>query len=91
MNKPYLDLESFKKWMADSPKEEVYSVGKFVEARISKEKLLKKMIVESGDIEKLADVFENTGGNLINTEDKMVLIEVSGGSFYLHRCYLKKD
>jgi len=92
-------LEHFKKWMRNQdPSDEPSGitrrpkpfVGVAVESKIDTERLLAKMDANEGVAEDLAERFMEDGGTIIDVDDKTFLIEVDGGSFNIHRCYVRK-
>lgn len=98
MSHDKFSLSNFKKWMGEQeinspqskPRKFKPLVGLQVESKIHVEKLLSKMQTEEGDAEILAEEFVEDGGQIADVNDKSFLIEVASGTFYVHRCYVRK-
>lgn len=94
-------LENFKKWMKNQePSSDQMSghirrpkpfVGTTVESKIDAERLAGKINPEEGVPEDLVESFLESGGTIINVDAKNFLIEVDTGSFYIHRCYVRRS
>lgn len=91
-------LENFKKWMAGQASEHIDDctkckrsfVGLTVESKIEADHLIKKINVEDGIPEEIIEDFIENGGQVVDVDSKNFLIEVESGSFYVHRCYVRK-
>ena len=90
-------LENFKKWMSgqsseteDSNKLKRPLIGISVESKVDIDRLLKKMSAEDGVAEEIVEDFLENGGTVQDVDSKNFLIEVESGSFYIHRCYVRK-
>lgn len=92
-----LSLDNFKKWMKHQDKEQHCPtvraktlIGLNVESKLPIKRLLAKLEAENGKPTSLAREFGVQGGTIIGVDGKRFLIEVNEGSFYIHRCYVRK-
>ena len=98
MNKNF-SLDDFKKWMSTDQNENKKSpflksselIGEAVVSKISYEKLVKKAEVKKGELEDVCQEFSDDGGRVLKIKENKVLIEVSNGSFYLHKVFVEID
>jgi hypothetical protein len=96
MKRNEISLEDFKKWMEarpsshsiDRPGSEL--TGTLVETKVSMKKFASKMVMETGDIDKVVAEFKESGGKIIDVEDKNFLIETTSGSFVIHKYYVRR-
>ena len=94
-------LENFKKWMKNQEPSSDQSpgrirrpkpfVGTAVESKIDAARLAGKINPEEGTPEDLIESFLESGGTIVNVDAKNFLIEVDTGSFYIHRCYVRRS
>ncbi len=88
-------LDDFKKWMEQhisEPKEVKDDlVGTEVQAKVGLNKLLSKAEIEEGVEEDVCNEFFEDGGIILEVEDNKYLVEVSCGSFYIHKSYVRKN
>jgi|GEM_PF-5736021 len=95
----YLSLDNFKKWMRSQEKSNLNQgnnwhksgVGLVIESKLSAKRLLLKIRAEEGEVDTLVKDFSEKGGTVIDVDNKHFLVEVSTGTFYIHRCYVKKS
>jgi hypothetical protein len=91
------DLDDFKKWMKNQPREDKPEhksrlIGLEVECKLNNAKRIAHHITDyNGDLHELAVDFLTSGGQIVDVLDKEFLIEVSCGTFTIHRCYVKKN
>lgn len=90
-------LDDFKKWMKEHSDEHALNrphnslIGTYVESKVSLKKLMSKIVAEQEiDKRKLAEDFINSGGTITEIEEKNFVIEVSCGSFSVHRYYVRR-
>lgn len=86
------NLADFKKWMEgqdESPYKKNF-VGVFVESKIHLKKLMHRMDVQEGELEKIAEDFQENGGIINEVDGHHFLINVDSGSFIIHRMYVKR-
>ena len=96
MQNKRLSLQGFTDWMSEqkdlssffnlnAEPENPYDkyIGKRIETKVSKNKLMEK--VDSNDCEPLIDEFIEEGGTILAVEEKRVHVEVDSGEFYLPR------
>lgn len=67
------------------------NVGLQVESKISTKKLMAVMQPEEGDTEELAKDFIENGGVITDVDEKLFLIEVDSGTFYISRSYVSRS
>jgi len=92
--RPIFSLDDFKKWMEDQDDEKLrmeteQEVGSEVQSKINLKKLMNRIEAEEGNEEELSKEFIDDGGTVLESIDNKFLIEVSSGSFYLHRKYVE--
>ena len=100
MNNFGFPIDEFKRWMKDhsTDQEDVFDkpksgkkfVGTVVESKVGLRKLLTKMQPESGKLDELAIDFMNDNGTITDVDDRVFLIEVSSGDFYIERHYVRR-
>ena len=95
--KPDLSLDDFRKWMKDQKglpelnhNSTQREVGLNMESKVSMKKLANKINIESGEFENVLSEFKKDGGIVKDVDGKMMLIEVSCGSFFVSRQYLRE-
>ncbi len=82
------DLSSFFNIGADQENPLDKYIGKFVQSKVGKGKLMER--VESDvDSETLIDEFLEEGGTILEVEEKRVHVEVDSGDFYVPRFCVK--
>lgn len=86
MNKKDFSLDNFKKWIDE---QEVQKENEIARSTIGIKKLISKIDIEDGDVKEVCKDFFENGGKIISKENKKYLIEVSTGTFYLHKLYLE--
>jgi len=94
----HLSLDNFKKWMRyqekmqPTQKNEWHKsfVGLSIESKLTAKRLSMKIKSEEGDVEELSSDFVEHGGIVADVDDRYFLVEVSKGTFYVHRCYVRK-
>ena len=94
-------LENFKKWMKNQEpssnqmlghnRRSKPFIGTAVESKIDAARLASKINPEEGASEDLIESFLEGGGTIVNVDAKNFLIEVDTGSFYIHRCYVRRS
>lgn len=95
----YLSLDNFKKWMRSQEKSKPPTtnnwhkthVGITVESKLPAKRLALKIRVEEGEVVALSKDFAEHGGTVVDVDDKHFLVEVSQGTFFIHRGYVKKS
>jgi hypothetical protein len=90
----FFDLNDFKNWMnhQDEQKDTKKSIGLKVESKIHLKKLTHRILeVDKGEKEQVAKDFIENGGKILDEDGKNLLIEVSNGSFFLHKMYVRKS
>jgi hypothetical protein len=87
------DVNNFKKWMEDQQdaKSKPNMVGLQVESKIPVKKLLSRIEIQEGDIEEVAKDFKRNGGKISEVNGHNFMIEVSSGTFIIHRMHIQKD
>ena len=88
------NLNDFKKWMhgQQDNKSKSNMIGLEVESKISYKKLLSRIIeTEEGETTEVAKDFKENGGTISEMDGQNILIEVSCGSFIIHRMYVKRQ
>ena len=84
-------LDNFKKWMETQCNDsDINNIeGQEVYAKISKRKLMEKIDVEDGDDEEVSNDFLKNGGTVVESDGRLLLIQVESGNFYLEQKYIK--
>ncbi len=98
MNKNF-SLDDFKKWMSSDQNENKKSpfskssefIGEAVVSKIGYNKLVRKAESKKGELEDVCQEFVDDGGRVIQVKENKVLVEVSSGSFYIHRIFVEID
>jgi len=93
-----LSLDDFKKWVEYSPMVGCPSLerpknpllGIKVESKLPASRLITKVEEKDGDKEVMVQEFCEKGGHILESEDKRFCIQVSSGSFYVHRAYVSR-
>jgi hypothetical protein len=91
----YLSLDNFKKWMNtqnefSSKIEKKFPIGVQVETKISSKKLATVMSLENGQEGRVIKDFMKNGGKIVEVNGKEFLIEVTMGSFYINKNYVRQ-
>lgn len=83
----------FKKWMEhqNDGKSKTNMIGLQVESKVPFKRLLSRIETQVGEIEEVAKDFKKNGGTITNVDGQNVIIEVSSGSFIIHRMYVKRE
>ena len=91
------NLEEFKKWLSEQKDETTDThfqsrlIGLEVESKLhSARRVAKNIESYDGDLHEIAVNFVDGGGRIIDVDDKMFYVETDGGSFTIHRCFVKK-
>lgn len=86
------NLSHFKKWMdhQQDAKSKSSLVGFQVESKIPYKKLVSRIETQLGDIEEVARDFKKNGGLVNEVDGPNILIEVTSGTFLIHKMYIKK-
>lgn len=95
MNRDLFNLENFKKWMSEQKQPFVEKksrlIGLMVESKIkSTGRIAKNIQPKSGDLDEMASDFKKYGGQILDVNDRVFLIEVDSGKFEIHRCFVRK-
>lgn len=96
MDRGFLSLDDFKKWMSEYNDENKNLntsklIGLQVESKLKPKRLIKHMLSYDGDSEDIANDFCEYGGSILEVQDPtFFLIEVDSGTFVIHRCFIKK-
>lgn len=100
-NDDRFDFQDFRKWMEQSEEPvssycppEKKKLGNEVEPKpgIGIKHLAFRMEVEEGDALVLAREFRDHGGKLLDVDNKLCLVEVASGSFFISKsCCCPKD
>jgi Fe2+ transport system protein FeoA len=67
------------------------TTGLQVESKVPVRKLLARMGVQDGEELEVAREFCKNGGIIADIDGHNVLVEVDGGSFTIHRMYIKRQ
>lgn len=91
----FFSFDSFKKWMKDQnefdPKmKKKYPIGEFVESKVGPKKLAEAMNLEDGQMNKVVKDFIKNGGSIKEVAGDDFLIEVTMGSFYIAKNYVRR-
>lgn len=86
------NLNDFKKWIGHQPdsKSRTNMLGLQVESKIPIKKLVDRMEAQEGEVEDIIKDFKKSGGLIKDVDGPNVLIEVSSGTFLVHRMYVKR-
>jgi hypothetical protein len=90
------NVNNFKRWIKNQEEDddvEQELLGKKVESKINFKKLVSRINIldpEEGEEELLAKEFRQEGGIVSDIDGNNFLIEVSSGSFTIHKMYVKK-
>lgn len=89
------NFSEFKKWMEhqqdDNDKTKPNMIGLQVESKVPFKKLLSRIETQDGEIEEVAKDFKRNGGIIKEVDGPNVLIEVTSGTFIVHRMYVKRE
>lgn len=93
-NNDVFSFDNFKKWIKDQkdfdPKiKKKFPIGEQVESKISSKKFAKVMTLEDGQENRVIKDFIKNGGKVREINGKEFLIEVTMGSFYVPRNYVR--
>ena len=90
------NVNNFKKWIKNLEEDgnvEQELLGMKVESKINFKKLISRINIldpDDGEEELLAKEFRQEGGVISDIDGNNFLIEVSSGSFTIHKMYVKK-
>lgn len=86
----YLNVDNFKRWIADNPESEGQPnmIGMEVQARYGAKKTMRNMSVESGRAGKVIREFMDVGGVVREVSGGEYLVEVPSGGFTIHKKFL---
>jgi hypothetical protein len=91
-------FHDFKKWMLKNATNEFHiqshkkGIGVEVEPKVGLKKLLNRMQAEEGSVLEMARDFRTNGGQIVEIDDPLVMVEVSSGTFIIPRtCIRRKD
>lgn len=90
MTKENFSMDGFKDWIEIKSLLEFKNKSICVKPRISEKKLEEKVSVEDGDLMEIIKEFKESGGLVQDKDGKMLLIEVSCGSFFLSSQYVAR-
>ena len=95
MGKPNFSLDDFKKWMKDNgnfsmERNRQTLEGTLIESKIPLRRLLEKITPEEGELNDLANEFNDNGGLIYEVNDTSFLVKVDSGMFYISRKYIRK-
>jgi len=89
------DFGNFKKWMHNQNDSSVgmskpNPKGLTVESKVSSNRLLSQISIETGEALVVVNDFVENGGVILDIDGTNFLLEVSSGKFYVNRRYVKK-
>lgn len=92
----FFSLENFKKWMKDqnefdSKIGKKFPIGEHVISKVNSKKLNQVMTLENGQENKVIKDFMKNGGKISEVHGNEFLVEVTMGSFYIPKNYVKRD
>jgi len=91
------NVNNFKRWIKNQEEDGDDTqelLGMKVESKINFKKLISRIKIldpEEGEEELLAKEFRQEGGTISDIDGNNFLIEVSSGSFTIHKMYVKKS
>ena len=89
------NFSEFKRWMEhqtdNDDKTKPNMIGLQVESKVTFKKLLSRIETQDGEIEEVARDFKKNGGTIKELDGPNFLIEVTSGSFIVHRMYVKRE
>jgi hypothetical protein len=92
-NEPSFSLNDFKKWMSKQKFEYVRKPrykGYFAESKLGIKRLTGKIEIEAGSLLDIAKDFKKNGGVILDcSNDNLLLIEVSSGTFKIPKFFVK--
>lgn len=93
-NNDVFSFDNFKKWIKDqkdfnSEIKKKFPLGEQVESKISAKKFANVMTLEDGQENKVIKDFMKNGGKIKEVNGKEFLVEVTMGSFYVPRNYVR--
>jgi len=94
-NEDNLSIEHFRKWIKqqeqfDSKIEKKYPLGIQVESKVNSKKLSNIMTLENGQMGRVIKDFMKNGGKIAEVDGDNFLIEVTMGSFYIKKSYVRR-
>ena len=96
MNEPeFFSLDNFKRWIKsqnefDSKIKKKYPIGELVESKSSPKKFAEVMNLEDGQMNKVVKDFMKNGGKIKEVSSGSFLVEVTMGSFYIAKNYVRR-
>lgn len=93
-NNDVFSFDNFKKWIKEQkefdPKiKKEFPIGELVESKIGPKKLVKFMTLEDGQENRVVKDFMKNGGKIKEINGKEFLVEVTMGSFYIPKNYVR--
>ncbi len=93
-NNDVFSFDNFKKWIKeqkefDSKIKKEFPIGELVESKIGPKKLVKFMTLEDGQENRVVKDFMKNGGKIKEINGKEFLVEVTMGSFYIPKNYVR--
>lgn len=87
-------LDNFKKWMKDQKEfdskiAKKFPIGEQVESKVGSKKFSEIMTLEDGQMNRVVKDFIKNGGKVKEVSGKEFLIEVTMGSFYVPKNYVR--
>lgn len=94
MNDELFSLDNFKKWMKDQKEfdskiAKKFPIGEQVESKVGSKKFSEIMTLEDGQMNRVVKDFMKNGGKVKEVSGKEFLIEVTMGSFYVPKNYVR--
>jgi hypothetical protein len=88
-------LDNFKKWINnqkefDSRIKKKFPIGEQVESKVSVKKFSEVMTLEDGQMNRVVKDFMKNGGKIKEVSGKEFLVEVTMGSFYVSKNYVRR-
>jgi CRISPR/Cas system CSM-associated protein Csm2 small subunit len=95
MNDDIFSFDNFKRWIKDQkefdPKiKKKFPIGEQVESKVSSKKFANVMTLEDGQMNRVVKDFMKNGGKIKEVSGKEFLIEVTMGSFYIAKNYVRR-
>ena len=88
-------LDNFKRWIKDQKEfdskiKKKFPIGEQVESKISAKKFSQVMVLEDGQMNRVTKDFLKNGGKIKEVSGKDFLVEVTMGSFYISKNYVRR-
>ena len=89
-------LDNFKRWIKgqkefDSTIKKKFPIGEQVESKVIAKKFAEVMVLEDGQMNRVTKDFMKNGGKIKEVSDGNFLIEVTMGSFYIAKNYVRRS